>query len=160
LIHFFHILCKVKSGRLKMPCSRFCFVIYSVALFLYFSTQPKESSAFGWTKNFGRKIRKNPSRFHLSSISTTNQNQMRQRPGLDVIRIAASRSSSVSIDDGDSDDSTKQSSTYSNLWRKDPRNRSVCGILICTCTIQKDRPIGSCDRHETFATHPSLKPIL
>jgi len=111
-----------------MSSSRFSFLFFFIAFYL--SSQQKESSAFSLTTYVCRNIRKNPSRFHLSLINTTNQSKMRQRPGLDVIRVAASKSSSVSINDGDSDDNTKQASTYSNWWRNDPRNRSVCGILI------------------------------
>jgi len=54
---------------------------------------------------------------------------MRHRAGLDVIRVTASKSSSLTIGDGDSDDCIELSST-SDWWRKDPRNRSVSGILI------------------------------
>jgi len=106
-----------------MSYSRFCFLLFFIPLCL--SSQHKESSAFTSTTNFYRKIRENPPRFHLSSMHTRNQNRMRQRLGL-----VASKASSRSIDDGDLDYSIKQTSTYPNWWRKDPRNRSVGGILI------------------------------
>mmetsp|Transcript_12981 Transcript_12981/g.32766 ORF Transcript_12981/g.32766 Transcript_12981/m.32766 type:complete len:547 (+) Transcript_12981:290-1930(+) len=109
-----------------MPSSRCSFVLLSIALCL--SIQQRESFAFGWTQNLSRKVRKNPSRFQVASVTSTNLNKMRQRPGLEVIRIGASSSSSASIDDGDADNVTQQSP--SNWWLKDPRNRSVSGILI------------------------------
>ena len=101
-------------------------VILFVSLCL--SIKPIESSAFSWTENFGRK---NPSRFQAASITAPKLNEMRQRQRVDVIRVGASSSSSMSIDKGDAQNFTKQSSKYPNWWRKDPRNRSVSGILIC-----------------------------
>lgn len=116
-----------------MTSPRLSFFLLSIGLYL--STQQIESSAFSWTENLYRKIRKNQSRFQPASISASNLNQMWKRPGLEVIRVGASRSSSESVDDGDSDYFTKQSPTYSIWWRKDPRNRSVSGILICMSQI-------------------------
>lgn len=115
-----------------MSSSRFSFILLYIALYLSF--QPIESSAFSWTKNFNRKTEKNPSRFQVASITAPKLNQMRQRQGRDATRIAtrigASSSSSGSINDGDAENMKQQSSTFSNWWRKDPRNRSVSGILI------------------------------
>lgn len=111
-----------------MPSLRCSFILLSIALCL--SIQQRESSAFGWTQNFSGKVRKNPSRFQVASVTSTNLNKMRQRPGLEVIRLGASSSSSASIDDEDADNLTQQSPL--NWWLKDPRNRSVSGILICT----------------------------
>ena len=120
-----------------MSSSRFSIVLLFIVVNL--SNQQNGSSALTWSTDIYRKIRKNPSRFHLFSINSVpvHQNRMRQRPGLDGMRIAASKASSMSIDDGNNDDDdskdrTRQSSTYSNWLRKDPRNRSVSGILICT----------------------------
>lgn len=113
-----------------MVTSRFSFILLYIALSL--SIQRIESSAFSWTRNFGRNIGKNPLRFQVASITAKSRNQMRQRQGVDVIRVGASSSSSLSIDDGDAENSTQQSPTHFDWWQKDPRNRSVCGILICT----------------------------
>jgi len=120
-----------------MSSSRFSIVLLFIVVNL--SSQQNGSSAFIWTTDIYRKIRKNPSRFHLFSINTAHQKTMRQRPGLDGMRMAASnKASSMSIDDGNNDDDDskdriRQLSTYSTYWwRKDPRNRSVSGILICT----------------------------
>ena len=116
-----------------MSSSRFSFVILSVVLYL--SIQQTESSAFSWTKNLYRKIRKNQSRLQPASITLSNLNRMWERPDLNAIRIGASRSSrscSVSAGDGEPGDYKQQSPTHSSWWRKDPRNRSVSGILICT----------------------------
>lgn len=98
-------------------------------------TLQNRSSAFVHTTNLCRKIRKNSSRFHLLSIHKTYNNRMRQRSGLDEIRVAISRSASISINDGSDDESTlndhaRQSSRYFDWWRKDPQNRSVSGVLI------------------------------
>lgn len=98
-------------------------------LLLCLSVYPIESSAFSWTKNSDRK---NLSRFQAASITAPKLHEMRQRQGVDVIRIGASSSSSVSIDDGDEESPALKSSSYLSWWRKDPRNRSVSGILICT----------------------------
>jgi hypothetical protein len=105
-----------------MVFSRFSFALLYIAFSL--SILQNGSSAFSWTKN------------HLSPINTTNHKQMRHRAGLDVIRVTASKSSSLTIGDGDSDDCIELSST-SNWWRKDPRNRSVSGILICEFECRK-----------------------
>jgi len=98
-------------------------------------TLQNRSSAFVHTTNLCRKIRKKSSRFHLLSINTTYNNRMRQRLGLDEIRVAISRSASMGIKDGSDDDSTlndhaRQSARYFDWWRKDPQNRSVAGVLI------------------------------
>jgi len=99
----------------------YSFRLFSVisTILLVLASQQTESSAFCWTTAFYRNIRKNPS-----------QKKMRHRPGLHVTRIESSKSSSLSIRDGDSDAVTKQTSKNFNWWRKDPRNRSVSGILI------------------------------
>lgn len=93
------------------------------------STLQNGSSAFIGTTNLCRKIRKNSSQINLLSI-----NRMRQRPGQDDKRVAVSISSSIAINDGNDDDipngRARQSSRYFDWWRKDPRNRSVSGILI------------------------------
>ena len=106
---------------------RCCFLL----LFLFFnlSSQQNESSAFSGSNNSIRQFGKNPTRFQRFSIGKANQEKMRRRPGFDGIRIAASKSSSIS--NGDPEDDVQESSTYTNFWRKDPRNRSVFGILIC-----------------------------
>lgn len=140
-----------------MPSSRCSFVLLSIALCL--SIQQRESFAFGWTQNLSRKVRKNPSRFQVASVTSTNLNKMRQRPGLEVIRIGASSSSSASIDDGDADNVTQQSP--SNWWLKDPRNRSVSGILICTwdrSTLNEFNMFHYV--HGTFATHSHWKKFV
>jgi len=105
---------------------RCCFLL----LFLFFnlSSQQNESSAFSGSNNSIRQFGKNPTRFQRFSIGKANQEKMRRRPGFDGIRIAASKSSSIS--NGDPEDDVQESSTYTNFWRKDPRNRSVFGILI------------------------------
>jgi len=102
---------------------------------LCLSFQKEESFAFHWTTNLHRKTRKSPSRFHLFSINTRIQN-MRLQPRRSRIdggsegRVRTSRSSSVSIDDGSAEDFKQQPSASFNWWGKDPRNRSVSGILI------------------------------
>ena len=102
---------------------------------LCLSFQKEESFAFHWTTNLHRKTRKSPSRFHLFSINTRIQN-MRLQPRRSRIdggsegRVRTSRSSSVSIDDGSAENFKQQPSASFNWWGKDPRNRSVSGILI------------------------------
>lgn len=132
-----------------MPSPRCYFVLLSIALYL--SIQQRESFAFSWTKNFIRKKWKNPSRFQVGSITSTNLNKMRQRPVLDNIRLEASSSSSLGVDDGGAEN--LRSST--NWWRKDPRNRSVSGILICRFDRWTDNNEIDVFHHmrATFATH-------
>lgn len=99
-------------------------------IFLFLSlclVYPIESSAFSWTKDFGRK---SLSRFQVTSITAPKLHEMRQRQGADVVRIGASSSSSVSIDDGNAESPSQKSSSYLRWWCNDPRNRSVSGILI------------------------------
>lgn len=59
---------------------------------------------------------------------------MRQRPWSESLRMLGLRLSSGSVDDGNDDGyirSERQPSKILQLWRKDPRNGSVTGVLIC-----------------------------
>ena len=122
--------------------------VVCIFVLINLSSQIGSSAAFRSTKISCRSIRQNQLSLRVYSIDTKRQHRMRQgrfdgrRRREHVTALAESSSGTIygGNRDDDDDDDSKERKTF-KWWGEDPRNRSVCGILMSCVYLSLRRKV-------------------